>query len=215
MSKIEDELKAINRKLDAIKDRRIAENIDKFYKDLIERFPPPDFTRGRNRIEYYAGQFKNPFMGDVLAHNEAKNRLVVMLIASILCLIIIFISGFHPIVIFLSIICFIFTLFEFYFYSKTSKDDSHKEQKINVLDAYPALSPWLKLHPEIKESLIDLAVSGLLLALPLLVLIFASHGADGIGIAWFIFISILFFIYFLYYFIKSCFRFLKIFIFNK
>jgi len=60
-----DELKAINRKFDEIDDRRIADNTEKFYEDLNERFPPPDFTRKPSpRTELYAGQFKNPYTGE-------------------------------------------------------------------------------------------------------------------------------------------------------
>jgi hypothetical protein len=76
-----DELKAINRKLDEIDDRRIANNTKKFYEDLNERLPPTDFTRKPSpRIELYAGQFKNPYTGDILTHNEAENSIVICLL---------------------------------------------------------------------------------------------------------------------------------------
>jgi len=126
MSQI-DELKAINRKLDAIEDRRIADNTTKFYKDLSERFPPPDYTRkpviSWARDDLYAGHHKNPYWGgDVLTYDEAKNRFVVSLIGSIICLIINFYTGFDSIIVVINIILIIFTLFEFYFYSTWTQE---------------------------------------------------------------------------------------------
>ncbi len=128
MSQI-DELKAINRKLDEIDDRRIADNTKKFYEDLNERFPTPDFTRKPSpRTELYAGQFKNPYTGDILTHNEAENRFVIMLIASTIFLIFTYFSDFNVGVVIFTIILLIFTLFEFYFFSTAPREQKEVER---------------------------------------------------------------------------------------
>jgi hypothetical protein len=196
-----DDLKDIKRKLDDIKDRQIVEEMRKDNEKLFGYLNEQLSYRSEPspKIQYYAGQYKSPYMcNEILTRNEARNRFVVLFLFSIIMLIVFYFSGFNLIILSYALVAFILTYFEFYFYIKAPKDPKI-ERKIGKLESKFRETPY-----EVKDSLEGFALSCVMLSG---ILLFTS--LTGYGCPWNNFFVKLFFIPCVFYFTKTCYRFYK------